>query len=71
MYAVSQLPVHRQDFDLCHPDLIKHAVDRAGKGEEDFTLPDAIPVVFTHFSGSKAGWPVLNLEQREKLPWMP
>ena len=45
-----------RDFDLCHPDLIKHAVDKGWcKGEEDFHFARCYTEpVFTHFSGSKA-----------------
>lgn len=42
-------------FDLCHPDLIKHAVDKRWcKGEEDFDFARCYTEpIFTHFSGSR------------------
>ncbi|MFY9427453.1 MAG: C69 family dipeptidase [Caldicoprobacterales bacterium] len=43
------------EFDLCHPDLIKHAVDKGWcKSEEDFHFARCYSEpIFTHFSGSK------------------
>ena len=52
-----------RDFDLCHPDLIKHAVDKAGVRERKIsTLPDAIPNPYLLIlADQKPGWPpVLN-----------
>ena len=42
-------------FDLCHPDLVKHAVDKGWcKGEEDFHFARCYTEpIFTHFSGSR------------------
>jgi len=44
-----------KDFDLHHPDLIKHAIDKKWcKSEQDFNFAKCYTEpIFTHFSGSK------------------
>ncbi len=55
IYCISNCLTIENDFDICHPDLVKHAVDKGWcKGEKDFNFSECYSDgLYTYFSGSK------------------
>ena len=55
IYCISNRLTIDKDFDKCHPDLVRHVVDRKWcRSEADFSFAGCYSNrLFTHFSGSK------------------
>ncbi|HEX7714495.1 MAG TPA: C69 family dipeptidase [Bacillota bacterium] len=62
VYAISNCLTLGSDYDKCHPDLVKRAVDKGWcRGEKDFSFRDCYSdKLFTHFSGA---WVRCNTSQ--------
>lgn len=54
VYAISNCLTIGNDYDKCHPDLVKRAVDKGWcRGEKDFSFRECYSDrLFTHFSGA-------------------